>query len=160
SGTKEHSIVYAAYPGETPVLNGGRAIAGWKPGEGKRWVAKLPAGPDGPWRFTQLFVDGKRQTRARLPDTDGWDKWGRVAQGQDPAIFQFPKDTLRNWPNVEDVDINLIPQYYWQNQLIALKAVDEKACTATLAAPTPAYAIYPSNPFRAENVPEGVTRPG
>src|SRR5215831_16233851 len=72
SGTKEHPVIYAAYPGEKPVLSGGRAIAGWKPGEGKRWVAKLPAGKDGPWRFTQLFVDGKRQTRARLPDTDDW----------------------------------------------------------------------------------------
>ncbi len=57
------------------------------------------------------------------------------------------------------MEINLIPQYYWQNQIIALKAVDEKARTATLAAPTPAYAIYPGNPFRAENIPEGVTRP-
>ena len=34
SGTKEHPVIYAAYPGEKPVLSGGRAIAGWKPGEG------------------------------------------------------------------------------------------------------------------------------
>ena len=161
SGTKEHPVVYAAYPGEKPVLSGGRAIAGWKPGEGKRWVAKRTAGKDGPWRFTQLFVNGKRQTRARLPDTDDWNKWWRVAQGPNhPAVFRFPKETLRRWPNIEDVEINLIPQYYWQNQIIALKAVDEKARTATLAAPTPAYAICPGNPFRAENVPEGLSRPG
>jgi hypothetical protein len=161
SGTKEHPVIYAAYPGEKPVLSGGRAIAGWKPGEGKRWVAKLPAGKGGPWRFTQLFVNGKRQTRARLPDTDNWNKWWRVAQGPNhPAIFRFPEGTLKNWPNIEDVEINLIPQYYWQNQIIALKAVDEKARTATLAGPTPAYEICPGNPFRAENVLDGVTRPG
>jgi hypothetical protein len=138
SGTKEHPVVYEAYPGEQPVLSSGRAIAGWKPGEGNRWVAKLPAGKGGPWRFTQLFVDVKRQTRARLPDTDDWNKWWRVAQGPNhPAVFRFPKDTLRNRPNVEDVEINLIPQYYRQNQIIALKAVDEKARTATLAAYPP-----------------------
>jgi hypothetical protein len=75
-------------------------------------------------------------------------------------VFQFPAHTLKNWSNIEDVEINLIPTYYWQNQIIALKAVDETARTATLAAPTPAYTIAAGNPFRAENVPEGVTRPG
>jgi hypothetical protein len=38
--------------------------------------------------------------------------------------------------------------------------VDEKARAAPLAAPPPAYAICAGNPFRAENVPEGVTRSG
>jgi hypothetical protein len=53
------------------VLSSGREIRGWKPGEGKRWVAKLRGrGPT--LAFTQLFVNGKRQTRARLPDTDDW----------------------------------------------------------------------------------------
>src|SRR5262249_27046678 len=92
SGTKEHPVVYAAYPGEQPVWSGGRAIAGWKPGEGKRWIAKLPAGKGGPWRFTQLFVDGKRQTRARLPDTEDWRRWWRVGPGPDhQTTFRFPE---------------------------------------------------------------------
>jgi hypothetical protein len=161
SGTTQRRIVYAAYPEETPVLSSGREIGGWKPGPGKRWVADVPAARGGAWRFTQLFVNGKRQTRARLPDTDDWHKWWRVAQGPNhPAVFRFPESTLKDWPNVQDVEINLVPQYYWQNQIIALKAVDDKARTATLAAPTPAYAVCPGNPFRAENVPEGVTRPG
>jgi hypothetical protein len=161
SSTPEHRIVYAAYPGEHPVLSGGRAIAGWKPGRGKRWVADVPAARGGAWRFTQLFVNGKRQTRARLPDTDDWHRWWQVAAGPDhPTVFRFPENTLKNWPNTEDVDVNLIPQYYWQNQVIPLRKVDEAAHTATLAAPPPAYAICPGNPFRAENVPEGVSRPG
>jgi hypothetical protein len=161
SGTPERRIVYAAHPGEKPVLSGGREITGWKPGPGKRWVADVPAVRGGAWRFTQLFVNGKRQTRARLPDTDDWRRWWQVAAG--PAhttVFRFPANTLKNWPNAEDVEINVIPQYYWQNQIIPLKEVDEKARTATLAAPPPAYAICAGNPFRAENVPEGVTRPG
>src|SRR5262249_23785101 len=115
SGTAQRRIVYAAYPEETPVLSSGRAIAGWKPGEGKRWVAKLPVGKDGPWRFTQLFVDGKRQTRARLPDTEDWRHWWRAAAGPDSrTTFRFPEKTLKDWPSVLDVEVNLIPQYYWQ----------------------------------------------
>jgi hypothetical protein len=119
SGTREHHVVYAAYPGENPVLSGGRAIAGWKPGEGKRWMARLPAGVGGPWRFTQLFVDGKRQTRARLPDTDDWHKWWRAAGLSGETAFRFPDKTLRAWPNVGDVEVNLIPQYTWQNQIVS-----------------------------------------
>jgi hypothetical protein len=161
SGSAEHRIVYAAYPGEQPVLSGGRQITGWKPGAGKRWLAEVTAARGGGWRFTQLFVNGKRQTRGRLPDTDDWRRWWRVAAGPEhTTVFHFPANTLRNWPNAADVEINLIPQYTWQNQIIPLKRVDETAGTATLAAPLPAYAVFPGNPFRVENVPEGVTRPG
>jgi hypothetical protein len=161
SGTAQRHNVYAAYPDETPVLSSGREISGWKQGPGKCWVAQVSAARGGAWRFTQLFVNGKRQTRARLPDTDDWNKWWRVAPGPNhPAVFHLPKGTLKNWSTASDLEINLIPQYYWQNQIIALKTVDEKTYTATLAVPTPAYAICPGNPFRAENVPEGVTRPG
>jgi hypothetical protein len=161
SGTKADPVVYAAYPGEKPILSGGRAIAGWKPGESKRWVAKLAPGRDRPWRFTQLFVDGKRQTRACLPDTDDWQRWWRVAPG--PAhqtTFRFPEKTLRDWPNVGDVDINCIPQYYWQNQIIPLQKVDATMRIATLRCPLSAYVLSAGSPFRAENVPDGVTRPG
>src|SRR5262245_36250241 len=49
SGTKERPVVYAAYPGEKPVLSGGRAIAGWKQGEGKRWGAELHRRQGGTW---------------------------------------------------------------------------------------------------------------
>ena len=123
SGTPERRIVYAAYPGETPVLSSGREISGWTPGPGKRWVADVPAARGGAWRFTQLFVNGKRQTRARLPDTDDWSQWWRAAAGPAHAtVFRFPENTLKNWPNVDDVEINLIPQYYWQNQIIPRRA--------------------------------------
>jgi hypothetical protein len=160
SGTAEHSIAYAAYPGETAVLSGGRQITDWSPGDGKRWLAQAPESKGG-WRFTQLFVNSKRQTRARVPDTDNWHQWWRVDQGPNhQSVFKFPEGSLREWPNAEDLEINILAQYYWLNQLMPLKQVDGKTRTATLAAPLPTYTICPNNPFRVENVPEGVTRPG
>ena len=161
SGTAEHRIIYAAYPGEKPIVSSGRQITGWKPGEGKRWVAQVPEAKGGGWRFTQLFVNGKRQTRARLPDTDDWRQWWRVAQGPNhQSVFKFPEGRLKEWPNVEDLEINILAQYYWLNQIMPLKQVDGKTRTATLVAPLPIYTICPNNPFRVENIPEGVTRPG
>ena len=45
SGTKSAPVRFSAYPGEQPVLSGGRKIANWKIGEhqGRRiWTATLP----------------------------------------------------------------------------------------------------------------------
>ncbi len=42
SGTAAAPITYAAYPGEQPVLSGGRAITGWQQWRGKITCASLP----------------------------------------------------------------------------------------------------------------------
>jgi hypothetical protein len=68
SGTVKGVITYAAYPGERPVLSGGRAIGGWTKGEGKIWRAQIPEVKAGEWYFHQLFVNGQRRTRARTPN--------------------------------------------------------------------------------------------
>ncbi len=70
SGTRDHPVTYQAYPGEKPVLSGGRKITGWKPYKGKILQADVPAAKGGKWRFRQLFMDGKRQIRARTPNFD------------------------------------------------------------------------------------------
>ena len=63
SGTNGFNVVYKAYPGEEPVLSGGRTIAGWIPvGDGSYRA------PVGALRFRQLFVNGIRATRARTPN--------------------------------------------------------------------------------------------
>ncbi|MBT8339839.1 MAG: hypothetical protein HKP58_06960 [Desulfatitalea sp.] len=70
SGTQDAPIVYRAYPGETPMMVGGRRITGFtnlKNG----WVSvTLPEVKNGDWFFRQLFVDGQRQIRARYPNFD------------------------------------------------------------------------------------------
>src|SRR5262249_10238356 len=63
-------VTYAAYPGEKPILSGGRRITGWKESSihGRRaWVARLPDVARGTWNFTQLWVNGRRAARTRLP---------------------------------------------------------------------------------------------
>jgi glycosyl hydrolase family 141 len=68
SGTDEHSITYAAYPGETPVLTGGRAITGWQEAADNKWTVELPEVASGAWAFRQLFADGERLPRGRYPN--------------------------------------------------------------------------------------------
>lgn len=42
SGTAEAPVTYQAYPGEQPVLSGGRRVTGWKPYRGQILMADLP----------------------------------------------------------------------------------------------------------------------
>ena len=71
SGTEAFPITYAAYPGETVVISGGRRITGeWRSDDGKIQQTHLPGVRAGKWYFRQLRVGGERQTRARYPNAD------------------------------------------------------------------------------------------
>lgn len=70
SGT-DAPITYAAYQGELVTLSGGRKLTGqWKPYKDGIMVCEVPEAKTGQLNFTQLFVNGKRQIRARFPNYD------------------------------------------------------------------------------------------
>jgi hypothetical protein len=56
SGTNNHRIVYAAYPNETPVLEGGVRVTGWTQHNGNVWKAPL----DRATKLRTLYVNDKR----------------------------------------------------------------------------------------------------
>ncbi len=68
SGTTLAPIRYEAAPDAAPVFCGGRAITGWKEGPGGIWTTKVDEAAAGDWYFEQLFVNGRRATRARTPN--------------------------------------------------------------------------------------------
>ena len=67
SGTPEAPVAWSG-EGEA-VFAGGARIGGWVDRGGGVWAAPLPAAPDGkPAYFEQLWVNGRRAERARLPN--------------------------------------------------------------------------------------------
>lgn len=64
SGTANTTIVYENYPGETPVISGGRVITGWTPSATVpgAWQASV----QGLEPFEQLWVNGQRRYRVRV----------------------------------------------------------------------------------------------
>ena len=70
SGTGECPIVYKAYPGEKPVLSGGKTVTNWQVYKDKIWCAELPEVRKVLLSFKQLFYKGKRMTRSRYPKYD------------------------------------------------------------------------------------------
>ncbi|HHW48845.1 MAG TPA: DUF5018 domain-containing protein [Clostridiaceae bacterium] len=74
SGSNGYNIIYKAYPGEKPVIQGGKRVSGWTEVEGagieNLWKAQVP----GIENTRQLYINGIRATRARGDAivTSGW----------------------------------------------------------------------------------------
>ncbi|NED10116.1 right-handed parallel beta-helix repeat-containing protein, partial [Streptomyces sp. SID9124] len=60
-GAADSGTTWAAAPGAHPVLSGGRDLTGWHRNTDGTWTAAVPEGVTP----RQLFVDGRRATRAR-----------------------------------------------------------------------------------------------
>jgi len=141
-GTATAPVVYRAYPGEAPVLSGGVRLTGWQPGTVNGhpcWVTTLPQGQAGGWAFTQLFVNGQRAPRPRLPKEGcfrfaklpehpsglGWDNNG-------PLTADFTPGDLHAWPHLRDVEIVVLQ--HWVDKHLHPATVDEVAHTVTFVA--------------------------
>ena len=68
-----------AYPGEKPILSGGRKVTDWTPYKDHIFQCDLPGTKGGHWKFRRLFADGRLQPRARWPQVDARDGgWARI----------------------------------------------------------------------------------
>jgi len=171
SGTESAPTVYAAYPGESPVLSGGRRITGWrKPTEGNVWTALVPEVKAGEWYFHQLWVDGARRVRARIPNTgyllnDGpieplGDRRKARGDRNTKMGFRFKPGDMKRWSNLDDA--NVIQFHSWTASVHWIKELDETNHIVRFTAP----ACWPTGywtkheRYYVENVPEGLDAPG
>jgi len=101
SGTADAPVTYAAYPGETPVISGGRRVTDWKPYREGIYVAEIPETRGQGLFFRQLYANGERQVRSRYPKADSRDpRWnGRWAHSRkdDAAVESWPSDPRLVW---------------------------------------------------------------
>ncbi|HOF88455.1 MAG TPA: right-handed parallel beta-helix repeat-containing protein, partial [Armatimonadota bacterium] len=172
----ERPVVYAAYPGETPVLSGGRRISDWRVEEVRgrtAWVADLPAVAAGAWTFTQLWVNGARRARPRLPKTGEY----RIATVHDANFEGTWSETVRKgsdrfgyaegdispaWRNLADVEVRIMT--LWVSVRAKLTAVDPTARIATLDRNSKVRLTYDFSrdgaAYIVENVFEALEEPG
>lgn len=60
SGSNGFKVVYQAYPGETPIVDGGKAVTGWKRvADQPYFVADVPESAGYADYFRQLYVGGR-----------------------------------------------------------------------------------------------------
>ena len=171
SGTRDNPITYCAYKGEAVTISGGRPITGFKPVEvnGRRLLAaEVPGVREGNWRFTQLFVNGRRALRPRLPK----EGFARIA-GLDavPDKYNIPQDRFHfkagelnaSWRNLDDVELVLL--HFWVSARTGIKTLDEATRTVRLATPPHRRLTDDFNKtnlarYYVENVFEALDSPG
>ncbi|MBI5395397.1 MAG: right-handed parallel beta-helix repeat-containing protein [Verrucomicrobia bacterium] len=169
SGTEKCPIAYAAAPGETPVFSGGSVITGWKKAGGKLWTTTVADVAAGKWYPHQLFVNGRRATRARSPNdgylrTDGTlvplvrDR--KKAQPETRIGFKFKDGDLKRWDNLDDV--NVIAFHAWTASWHHIAALDEQARTVRFTNPSgwPMSYWEKEQRYYVENFREALDSPG
>lgn len=166
-------IRYAAYPGETPVIDGSERITGWKTtsvGDVKAWVAELPEVADGSWSFRELYVNGQRRTRPRypregllrmarvpgMPESGGWET------GRGYTRFVASPGDLKNFVNLQDVEVVYL--HFWIEERSPISAFDPNTQTVTMDRPScaPLYGSHGSQlaDYYLDNVYEELSEPG
>jgi hypothetical protein len=159
SGTADHPLKLAAYPGEHPILDGGMTLpATWqKQDHGSLWTLQVPALPH---PVEDLFVNGKKQPRSRFPQTG----FLRALTSKQPQTqFTFKQGELQAWPDAAK-GILVIKSREWWDEILPIKSIDETTLTVTLASKS-LWSLSgdgegKSGDYYIENVIEGLNQAG
>lgn len=165
-----YPVVYEAYPGEQPILSGGRRIEGWQRAEGELWKITLPAVKQGDWYFRQLFLNGRRCPRTRYPvntelrvagapsQTGGWAANLGELKDQDKRTFRFTTGDLRpDWRHLDDVEVVVLQ--FWTEARLRIAHLDEAAQTVIFTGGSWRPLTW-SFGYYVENLKEGLATPG
>jgi hypothetical protein len=109
SGNNGHNVIYRAQGGETPIISGGKPVTDWQPDEKGRWKAPAPIE-----KFRQLYVSGKRATRAH---------------GKAPAGLEFAGEhgyrttdvAMADWKSPDDLE--LCYQIGWTHTRLKVQSI-------------------------------------
>jgi parallel beta-helix repeat protein len=158
SGSKEAPMIYAAYPGEHPVISGGRKIRGWEKGEGNIWRVEIPEVREGKWAFRQLFVNGVRSQRARTPNFGFYRINGPKSKAV-PFQIRYREDEFKPaWAALGDVEV--VALFAWAEVRMPIRKVDEVEHVATLAGGAIASNPETDARYYIENAPDALDAPG
>jgi hypothetical protein len=166
SGEPGQRIIYAAYPGETPVLSAGVVVRDWKkpkqfpeemPEKAKKsvWVADVSfvrktrekqdpsptvATQMKRWLpFFTLYRGNEKLTRARGPE------FSMVRDSKvdvsDYKTLNFRMGAMKNRKDLYNAELHLIPGHIWIGNILPLQAVDETTGIAHTVVPS-TYPMY------------------
>jgi hypothetical protein len=173
-------VTYAADDGETAVIDAGWPVSGWREetidpaGDGREvavWTADVSDVIERVGVFRQLFVNGRRARRSRLPKEGYY--WVEYAEGTDvgphprkPATqkdhFVAGSGDWRAFRNLTDVDVCVM--HWWHDDRRGVKSYDEPTRTVTLKEPLHRPFIDDMNQrfarYYVDNVYEGLSSGG
>jgi len=159
-------VTYAAYRDEKPIIDGGAPITGWrvqKKSDGQFWVADIPEVADGRWYFRQLFVNGERRQRARLPKEGFYQIQEMLHTDSEDTTIRISPGEMEEWKDLGDVE--LVALHVWIEERMPLVSFDASANTVELSRPRrnmweSLVGGLQEARYYVENVYEALTEPG
>ncbi|MFC2087775.1 right-handed parallel beta-helix repeat-containing protein, partial [Bacteroidota bacterium] len=136
SGTKECPVTYMAYPGEKVIISGSKKIeVQWKKYKGEIYVCTIPEVKQGEWYFRDLFVNGKRQIRAKTPN-EGFYFIDELipdenTRGYSSSSFKYRPNNLKRWRNLSDVELLIFQS--WDAARIKISEINKVNNTVKFA---------------------------
>ena len=165
SGTPTTPILYANYPGETPVISGGRLLTRWTQNSNGSWQTTLPSGT----YFTQLWANGARRYRPRTTPNGYLYFTGEYSTtGSTTRVDELSYSTkiaggvpahMQNLGDVELIDFEA-----WDVPHMRIASVNTSTrrivTTASLPKQSFFFGFIPGHRFLLENVKEALKQPG
>ncbi|MSU64463.1 MAG: right-handed parallel beta-helix repeat-containing protein [Pedosphaera sp.] len=134
-------ITYTSYPGERAILDGGMRIEGWRVemrGGILTWRVHLPEVAAGRCYFKQLFVNGQRRTRPRLPKR-GWFRMeevpgtilevGKLDFWAGADAFRCRPGDVRLGENLTDTEV--VALHFWIDERMPIVSFDPETRLVT-----------------------------
>lgn len=160
SGTSLGPVIWKAAENEQVTISGGKVIdSSWKTDDGKTWFTQLSKDQDTSWVFRQLFVDGKRITRARFPNRTKQNPFLYALSGTDSSLRIDKNFIKESWGQSQDAQINIVPNWKFFNQWNTVKSVDTEKGEIHLKNEELHTKIIKGNWFWIEGVKEELDEP-
>lgn len=168
SGAADAPVSWSAADGESPVISGGVRLTGFTANAKGRWTLHIPAVQRGEWTFAQLWVNGARRYRPRVPKDTYHFIEAEIAPSPAAAGKGFDRfryragDLDQNWKNLADVEVLTFHQ--WEMSRFRIKEVDATTRTIQFTGHTISNADWSGLKtgwrYIAENVAEALDEPG
>ena len=157
-------VVRSEDPAHPAVLSGGRRIRGWRVGADGVWRTTLDEVKSGRWDFNQLYVNGSRRFRPRIPES-GFLMTGTNAWVEAKTIGGFSYgegDVDPKMANLDDVEVLVLHNWAVTRERIA--EIDGPGRLIRFKVPrtgaNPSASDFTNRRYRLENVKEAFGRPG
>jgi hypothetical protein len=158
------------WSGKNAVFTGGTEITGWTKAEGGLWKASLP---DKAWKFEQLWINGRRATRARSPNKGYFHITDAVGAGVFPdltkdmnfhafAIEPEQFQVLKAIPQTERDSVWATVTHAWAVGQCRIKALNDQALAVQIKgrAAYPFVEFEPDQRYWLENYRAALDAPG
>ena len=155
-----------------PILDGGKRVGGWSKTDVNGrccWLADLPEVRAGDWDFRQLFVNGRRALRPRLPRTGLF----RMAEVPDMPLpnswggggytrFVANEGDVTAFRNLNDIEVVYL--HFWIEERSPVQSFDPESRLVTMARPSQAPLVGAHGAeladYYLDNVFEALSDPG